>query len=46
MSVYNLEIIKDLRKHLKSVEEENQTLHAELDELRADMNNLKRKLRK
>ena len=45
VSVYNLEIIKDLHKHLKSVEEENQTLRAELDELKADMNKLKRKLR-
>ena len=46
ISVYNLEIIKELQKHLESVEEENHILRDELDELKADMNNLKRKLRK
>ena len=45
VSIYNLEIIKDLQKHLESVEEENQILREELDELKTDLNKLRKKLR-
>jgi hypothetical protein len=45
VSVYNLEIIKDLQKHIESIELENQFLKSELTELRTDLNNLKEKLK-
>jgi len=45
ISVYNLEVIKELKKHIESMDKENETLRSELADLRTDLDNLKRKLK-
>jgi hypothetical protein len=45
VSVYNLEVIKELKKHIESIDKENETLRSELAELRTDLDHLRGKLK-
>ena len=45
VSVYNLEVIKELKKHVESVDKENKILRSELADLRTDLDNIKGKMR-
>ncbi len=45
VSLYNLEVIKELKKHIESIDKENEILKSELADLRSDLDNFKGKFK-